>query len=744
MPAQKYFKNEKGISAIELLVAVALMSIVALFTGQLYLEFQQVSNSFNSDAQIAQIKSNLAWFLADQDNCNYNFRLQDATRSLTSIVETDDDVVIAASTKTSSFGSNVFIDTISTALIDTTRASLTVTGTNYRNSSDAGKIQTFSFSLTLNVIIDSTTSKIVSCHGYDWGSSEQSMDKLCQGPATIFNAMGTFDAFDDICNHIGYSDQSCSPGYVKGFYLDGTNAASNIYLYRPTCDTSTVINAKDCMNYQVLRGVTSEGGLVCSQLAYTELLSFFNNPYVDSTSQTTINIVQNSSLINLAFTGGATSTPTPTPTPTPSPSPSSSPTNTPTSTSTPTATGTATPTSTPTAACTQDGVPSGGHRVFVSSATTNGNRAGATGFDTRCDSLAVSAGLTMSYKAIVAQDHTVGAKARLEGLINTDGDYYTHSSPSTNCQVATSWVDFWDTTSIACPIKFSESGLDISGGATDAVWTGSGNLGVASSPASSQTCNNWASSSVMSRALAGLLNSSTATWLNNGITACNQTLHFYCVSVGQACVTATPTPTATSTPTSGATATPTSTPTASPTACTSEDGVSSGTHRLFVSTRAVLGTELALNSASICSESSVAAGLTMTYVALIAGGGYGAKGNLENTPGFDSTGAFATVEKLAGELSVASSWADMWDGIINNAIQYDSDGMPTTAPDFIWTGTSETGSLGQDCSGWTSGNAETGRFSSAGSSWIEISEGQDCGTMVGNIYCISLEKACSP
>lgn len=99
------------------MVAVALIGVVALVTGQLYLQFQRVNDNFSTDAQLANLRARIEWFFADKDNCDYNMRLQLATRSINQILNIDDSVFLEAGTVTG-FSSSVDITSISTTEID--------------------------------------------------------------------------------------------------------------------------------------------------------------------------------------------------------------------------------------------------------------------------------------------------------------------------------------------------------------------------------------------------------------------------------------------------------------------------------------------------------------------------------------------------------------------------------------------------------------------------------------------------
>ncbi len=716
-------------SLIELMVAIALVAVVALFTGDLYIQFQKTSDSFSTDTQISKLKSWLAWFLSDKANCEKNFRLELVNRSLNQIVDLDDSILMATNQELKDYSSSVILTSLTTTQIDNTRAELVVAGSTTRG----GQIETFSFSMVLNVVIDPTEVTIVTCHGNDWNASDESMEKLCQGPATLFKDNGTLEKFDDYCIHIGYSGQSCAPDYVTGYYMDGTNAANNIYLYRPICGTSAVVNANTCPSGEVLRGITPSGGINCSFLSYLEIVNFFNNPLINSTAATSIDIDHNGSLINLAFTGaGPTDTPTATATATATGTATATPTATPTSTATATVTNTPTQTSTPTPtpACTQDNVAEGSHRVFVLGTATLVSGVGVSHLDGRCQGLAGAAGLTMTYKAIVGASGAVGAKARLEALIDTTGEFHKWDT-TTDPVVANSWADLWDG-SIDLPIDRSQTGALIDS-STSGVWAGTNDDGTAHA----SNCTSWTDPTAGASAVVGKSTASNGTWIEDTTKTCDNSAYLYCVSETRACVTATATPTATATQTPTATAT---------TACTQQDNMPSGVHRVFISSKDLtLDTSGPSQLDALCVAQAVGAGLTLNYYAIIGtDSSVGAKARLESV--INTTGSFAKWNGMIATV-VADNWADLWDTSIDSEIDYDENGNLLSGFNKVWSGTNDDGlSNSMNCSGWTDNTASEmsviGMSSEKGNKWIKESA-LNC-DQTAFVYCVSEQPACGP
>lgn len=86
---------------------------------------------------------------------------------------------------------------------------------------------------------------------------------------------------------------------------------------------------------------------------------------------------------------------------------------------------------------------------------------------------------------------------------------------------------------------------------------------------------------------------------------------------------------------------------------------------------------------------------------------------------------------IKGEV-IANNWADLTDGLLENAIRYDEFGQPSLSPAPGWPSVAYTGTftdgtsiVSQTCNNWTSksefGNALLGQVDSTRSSWANWS-----------------------
>ncbi len=153
------------------------------------------------------------------------------------------------------------------------------------------------------------------------------------------------------------------------------------------------------------------------------------------------------------------------------------------------------------------------HRMFVSSAVSNGNLGGLVGADASCQAFASAAGHTGTWKALLS-DSSTDAATRL----TISGKIYNMNLG----KVADNAADLWDA-SFDTAVAYTEHGL---APATIFPWTGSTSAGLKSA----SVCSDWASSS---SAVSGTFGLGYTT--NSGITQSTSTCDttnraLYCIS----------------------------------------------------------------------------------------------------------------------------------------------------------------------------------------------------------------------
>lgn len=177
------------------------------------------------------------------------------------------------------------------------------------------------------------------------------------------------------------------------------------------------------------------------------------------------------------------------------------------------------------AACIEDSI-DGSKVVFVSSVKYNANLGGLAGADSKCQTLAATAGLTGTFKAWLSGD-TVSAASRL-----------THSAQPyklvTGETVANDWTGLTSGTLVHA-IDTTESGAVIAEFAFENVWTNTAKSGESAHPSpdwTSSSCQNWTynGSTIGIGHVRGRIGASNFAWTENGAgNTCNAIYSIYCM-----------------------------------------------------------------------------------------------------------------------------------------------------------------------------------------------------------------------
>lgn len=160
-----------------------------------------------------------------------------------------------------------------------------------------------------------------------------------------------------------------------------------------------------------------------------------------------------------------------------------------------------------------------------------------------------------------------------------------------------------------------------------------------------------------------------------------------------------------------------------------------GTRRVFVS-EAGQGNIGGVGGADArCQAEAVAAGWGGNWQAMVS-----EVNSATNQPALRMDFNWDTLTNMNGD-AVATSWADLWDGTIGNAINYDELGTVVSTNTSVYTGTSPSGvpvSTNADCLNWTTNTSSTwtatiGLLTASNSAWISNSQ-PVCST-TARIYC---------
>ena len=374
-----------------------------------------------------------------------------------------------------------------------------------------------------------------------------------------------------------------------------------------------------------------------------------------------------------------TSTPTPLATATATPPPTLTATPGPTATSlTPTPSATVTGTATPTPVPTATAIPF--NRVFVTSATVNGNFGGLAQGDTACQTAATNGGLPGTWVAWLS-DGSTDAKSRLgtaRGFVRTDGAPFGDTVAS-----ITSSPQIFNT------IHLDEHGADVG---TVTVWTGTDTDGTKSS----STCTNWSTTS--GSATTGSTGAGPDAWTNSISQTCNAARHLYCFETDK---------------------TATLTPTPAP-------------GNLIFVTNGTFAPGPGMGTAAadaLCNSEAAAAHLSGSYVALLA----------TSTQSAASRVVLSALNVRKDGISVGSDTVLSAGGALPSGIWQTASGA-YVGGGAVWTGAATPGTVGTSastCTDWTSNSASGGIFGLpmfADASWWNSST-QMC-SHAFRLYCV--------
>jgi hypothetical protein len=156
------------------------------------------------------------------------------------------------------------------------------------------------------------------------------------------------------------------------------------------------------------------------------------------------------------------------------------------------------------------------HTIFATSIKYNGNLGGTSGADATCQSRAVAAGLSGTWKAILSTS-SLDAKDH----ICVGGSVKNRNST----QIASGALELWGG-SISAATGYDEFGNTIPGGGERWVWTGT----YADGTNSAMNCNNWTSALSGTPGTPGVTDQTNSGWVDAGIGAgCSALFRLYCI-----------------------------------------------------------------------------------------------------------------------------------------------------------------------------------------------------------------------
>jgi hypothetical protein len=169
-----------------------------------------------------------------------------------------------------------------------------------------------------------------------------------------------------------------------------------------------------------------------------------------------------------------------------------------------------------------DGIGDSQHRIFVSSTAYDGNLGGIAGADSKCSSLASSAGLEREYKAFIGSTST-----SLKSRFSLIGSVYNFRSNGDREKIVNIGSDLFDADvdALLTNIEFDENGNSVNA----TVWTGSDSEG---ENGLTSDCQVWTSNGGGDNGSVGDNSRTTGFFLEDPpVQACSGTYRIYCISI---------------------------------------------------------------------------------------------------------------------------------------------------------------------------------------------------------------------
>ena len=159
--------------------------------------------------------------------------------------------------------------------------------------------------------------------------------------------------------------------------------------------------------------------------------------------------------------------------------------------------------------------------AFVTSQTWNGILGGIAGADAKCQAAATGAGMSGTFRALVATGSGDAPAARFEN-VGTTSPFYTPNSSGAEIKIADNWSDLTDGNLDA---KFEKT--EAGGTASGTAWTNVQATGIHYSSGSALSCTDWGNTSSNS-GHHGNIGVTTSSWMNGATGPCSALRSLYC------------------------------------------------------------------------------------------------------------------------------------------------------------------------------------------------------------------------
>lgn len=170
-----------------------------------------------------------------------------------------------------------------------------------------------------------------------------------------------------------------------------------------------------------------------------------------------------------------------------------------------------------------DGISSSQHRIFITSNSYQGDFGSISQANILCNTAARSAGLELSYKAILSDN----VSDAINNILLV-GEIYIFDASNIKTLITEAGADLWDNDNVTFinPIDKDEYGQPVFG----SVWTGTNGNGY--KDVGDDFCSSWISqSSAVFGRFGEIGPTDMSEWINKGSLNCSAYAHLYCISI---------------------------------------------------------------------------------------------------------------------------------------------------------------------------------------------------------------------
>lgn len=286
----KKFFGTAGVSIAELVIALGLSGVAALYISRLGLQNVQIAQTSKSDSELSTILSDMQVKLSVKGACETNLDGIDfstpGNKPITNFKDQRNNVLYQTGPTHLITGTrDIYINSMHFSKINDERIDLNL---NFARTKDTQQSKEFTRRIPLVVEFDNSGKLVTRCNMISLSEDTgYQLDISCNGSSVILYPGDADNPDDDKCFHVGYSTEQCAAGeYAAGFEQTDVSYDGNIVpIYRPICRamTSTLI-AQTCPANRLLTGIDAAGSIICRPVTINDISSSFTGNTMQSCS----------------------------------------------------------------------------------------------------------------------------------------------------------------------------------------------------------------------------------------------------------------------------------------------------------------------------------------------------------------------------------------------------------------------------------------------------------------------------